>query len=145
MRFRNRQSDHRMPFVNLVPMMDVLMTVLTFFIIISMSLTGQQILNVSLPNLSRQPLGTQTGKKPASMSLKSLVIGLDTKGNILIEAEPVDENLLAQRIQKYLALNPKGKIVLKADRELPYDKVAKLLDLVSKIGGDRISLAVERG
>ncbi|MEM1311403.1 MAG: biopolymer transporter ExbD, partial [Cyanobacteria bacterium P01_H01_bin.153] len=36
---RRRSSDSKIPEVNLVPMMDVLMTVLTFFIIISMSLT----------------------------------------------------------------------------------------------------------
>ncbi|NEQ28726.1 MAG: biopolymer transporter ExbD, partial [Microcoleus sp. SIO2G3] len=31
-----------MPEINLVPMMDVIMTILTFFIIVSMTLTNQQ-------------------------------------------------------------------------------------------------------
>ena len=35
MRSRNRQTHHKPPEVNLVPMLDVLMTVLTFFIILS--------------------------------------------------------------------------------------------------------------
>ncbi|MEM6424137.1 MAG: biopolymer transporter ExbD, partial [Cyanobacteria bacterium P01_D01_bin.128] len=43
MRSRKQRPASRVPEVNLVPMMDVLMTVLTFFIIISMSLTGQQL------------------------------------------------------------------------------------------------------
>ena len=143
MRFRTRQADHRIPTVNLVPMMDVLMTVLTFFIIISMSLTGQQLINVVLPGLSFQGPGQQKTKQSSSMSLKSLVIGLDSKGGTLMDGRLVDKALLKERIQKYLDQNPEGKIVLKADRNLAYNKVAKLLDQVSTIGGERISLAVE--
>ena len=48
MRTRHRR-DSRVPEVNLVPMMDVLMTVLIFFVIISMGLTGVQINGVTLP------------------------------------------------------------------------------------------------
>ncbi|NEQ55108.1 MAG: biopolymer transporter ExbD, partial [Leptolyngbya sp. SIO3F4] len=49
MGLRTRQENKGVPEVNLVPMMDVLMTVLTFFVIISMELSGVQIFGVSLP------------------------------------------------------------------------------------------------
>ena len=144
MRFRDRQTGSRIPTVNLVPMMDVLMTVLTFFIIISMSLTGQQLVNVALPGLGGANIRQPKNKPKSSLPLKTLVLGLNMKGDVLMDNKPVDNTRLAVNIQKYLAKNPKGKIVLKADRDLPYDKVAKLLERVSKIGGDRVSLAVER-
>ncbi len=52
MNFKTQQkSSSQVPEINLVPMMDVLMTILTFFIIISMTLSSQQrALNVTLPS-----------------------------------------------------------------------------------------------
>ncbi|MBE9069935.1 biopolymer transporter ExbD, partial [Leptolyngbya cf. ectocarpi LEGE 11479] len=49
MGLKSRHQRSGIPEVNLVPMMDVLMTVLTFFVIISMELSGVQIFGVSLP------------------------------------------------------------------------------------------------
>ena len=48
-RRRSQRFQSKIPQVNLVPMMDVLMTVLVFFVIISMSLSGIKIFGVSLP------------------------------------------------------------------------------------------------
>jgi biopolymer transport protein ExbD len=51
MRFKSQQKSSQMPDVNLVPMMDVIMTILTFFIIVSMTLTAEQgAVNVTLPS-----------------------------------------------------------------------------------------------
>lgn len=73
MRFKNRQPGSQIPEVNLVPMMDVLMTVLTFFIIVSMGLTGQQIVNVRLP---QSVDGEDLGQNQV-VSVEAMVVGLD--------------------------------------------------------------------
>ena len=69
MRFKHQQSHSQLPEVNLVPLLDVLMSVLTFFIITSMTLTGRNIANVNLP-------GTGTGYEEKKEE-NPLVIGLD--------------------------------------------------------------------
>lgn len=135
MRFKKHQGS-QLPEVNLVPMMDVLMTILTFFIIISMTLTSQQVVeNVSLPTTRE---GTQEQNTP-----DPLVVGLNQQGQIVLDNSPVSEAELIERVQSYLAQNAEGAVILKADRQLSYRNVAQVLGTMRDVGGDRVSLAIE--
>jgi len=149
MRFRHRQMrwpkagrrPSQVPEVNLVPMMDVLMTVLTFFIIISMSLTGQQLPNVSLPQILGET--DELVEDETNVRLEALIVGLDASGALLLDNEPVAFSQVAQRIRTYFQDHPDGRVILKADRSLSYEQVATLLTDLRDIGGNRVSLAVE--
>lgn len=135
MRFKSQQKKSEMPEVNLVPMMDVLMTILTFFIIIAMTLTTQQTVNVTLPSASA---GAAELKEP-----DPLIIGLNLQGEILLDDKTVSQAELSQRMQSYLVQNPKGAVILKAADKIPYEQVVKLLGTMRDVGGDRVSLAIE--
>ncbi len=134
-----RSSDSKIPEVNLVPMMDVLMTVLTFFIIISMTLTGRQLIGIDIPN----DVEGVDEEVDAEVQAESLIIGLDGDGNILFEDQQISFQQLTQRIRTYFSENPEGTLILKADKDLPYDEVAIFLTDLRDIGGNRVSLAVE--
>ena len=121
--------------VNLVPMMDVLLTVLTFFIIISMTLTSQQSVDVTLPSANA---GLSQQKNP-----DPLIIGLNQQGQILLANQPTSRDQLAQQMQTYLTQHSQGAVILKADRKLPYEEVVRVLGDMRDIGGDRVSLAIE--
>jgi biopolymer transport protein ExbD len=136
MRFRNKQQGSSVPEVNLVPMMDVMMSVLTFFIITSMTLTSQRLANVNLPG-SGAGGSEQKDQKP-------LVVGLNRQGEILLDNKAVSKAQLAEQMQSFLEKNPEGSMVLKADRSLPYEKVEELLKEMGKIGGMSVSLAIEQ-
>ncbi|MDA0269163.1 MAG: biopolymer transporter ExbD [Cyanobacteria bacterium] len=137
---RRRTPSSQIPEVNLVPMMDVLMTVLTFFIIISMTLTGQQLLGVNLPQSVE---GAIPQNEAEAAPEETLIVGLDSDGVILLEDKAITFIQLTRRIQEYFASNPEGKVILKADRELSYREVAQFLTQLRDIGGNRVSLAVE--
>lgn len=139
MRTRNRRPS-RIPEVNLVPMMDVLMTVLIFFVIISMGLTGVQINGVTLPKSVDSADELTTDKADEA---KPLVIGLTTEKELILDGSPTSLNALAPLVRAYFEENPEGSLMLKADRSLPYDDIAELLAELRKIGGRRVSLAVE--
>ena len=134
-----RSTASKVPEVNLVPMMDVLMTVLTFFIIISMTLTGRQLIGIEVPENVE---GTDA-EVDAATQAQALIIGLDSQGNIIFEDEPISLQQLTQRIRTHFAENPEGTLLLKADKDLPYDDVAVFLTDLRDIGGNRVSLAVE--
>jgi len=136
---RRRSPASQIPEVNLVPMMDVLMTVLTFFIIISMTLTGRQLIGIDIP----ESVTGADEPEEAEAVAEALIIGLNSNGEILFEDQTISFRQLTDRIRTYFAENPEGKLVLKADRELPYDEVAVFLTDLRDIGGNRVSLAVE--
>ncbi|WP_009634461.1 ExbD/TolR family protein [Synechocystis sp. PCC 7509] len=133
---RFRASKSQMPEINLVPMMDVLMTVLTFFIIISMTLTAQQqSVNINLPSTNT---GANTVKTP-----DPLVVGLTQQGILQVANNPVTDAQLSQQMQVYLQTNPNGVVVLQADKKLPYEQVVQVLGKMRDVGGDRVSLAID--
>ena len=136
LKFRFRASTSQMPEINLVPMMDVLMTILTFFIIISMTLTAQQqSVNIDLPSTNA---GANTVKTP-----DPLVVGLTNQGILAIANNPVTDAQLSQQMQVYLQTNPNGAVVLQADKKLPYEQVVQVLGKMRDVGGDRVSLAID--
>ena len=139
MNFQSRNKGSSVPEVNLVPMMDVLMSVLTFFIITSMTMTGQRVGDVTIPET--EDLGASLVE---DTSIQQLVIGLDQNKQIWLQGEVVDEEGLTEAMTTYLAENGEGIVVLKADRELDYKDITLFLENMSKIGGDRVALAVDR-
>ena len=137
MGLRSRHESSGVPEVNLVPMMDVLMTVLTFFVIISMELSGVQIFGVRLPQ------AVSGVDEEIVERAEPLVIGLREDGSTVYNDAPVTVAALAPIVQDYFVENPDGFVMLKADRTLPYADVATLLADLRSIGGKRVSLAVE--
>ncbi len=138
MRVKRRRGDSGVPEVNLVPMMDVMMSVLTFFIIISMSMSGLNIVNVKVPLLGDGAAVVER-KEP-----KKLIFGLTQQGKLLLENRELSNEQMAQEMVKFLDENADGIVILKADSKLTYEKVEDLLKLMRDVGGDRVSLAVER-
>lgn len=137
MRFKQGKQGSEMPHVDLIPLMDVILSVLTFFILASLSLTRQQAVDVKLPSADA---GAQEQKIP-----DPLVVGLNQQGQILLENKPVSEAQLTQQMQSYLTSNAKGAVILKAERKLPYEQVVKVLGRMRDVGGDRVSLAIDQG
>jgi biopolymer transport protein ExbD len=134
---KRQRRGSQLPQVNLVPMMDVLMTVLTFFIITSMTLTGQQVMNVTLPSAAE-------GVTEGTGELEPFIVGLNPQNQILVENQPLSNSQLVEQVQTYLTANPEGVVLVKADRGLVYEDVAALLETLRDIGGDRVSLAIEQ-
>ncbi|MGP1387910.1 MAG: ExbD/TolR family protein [Thainema sp.] len=139
MQFKSQRQQSRSLTVNLVPMMDVLMTVLTFFIIISMTLTGQRIAGVSLPQVEE---GAQS-RDGDEVIENSLIIGVDASGQLILEQAPISQEEALKAAQTYLNENPDGYVVLKADRQLPYKEVVNLLNWLQEVGGAKVLLAVD--
>lgn len=142
MRFKHRSRTSQLPNVDLVPMMDVLMTVLTFFIIISMTLRGQQIANVQLPQTDRAGTGGTEANESAEQV--TLVVGLNAENEIVIDSQPINIEQMTQAMQTFLNENPNGVVLLKADRGLTYSDVSSLLKTMRDVGGSRVSLAFDR-
>jgi biopolymer transport protein ExbD len=136
MKFKHQQhGGSQMPEVNLVPMMDVVMTVLTFFIVVSMTLTsGFRSVNVALPS-SEKGVTKQQPTEP-------LLVALNQQGQLFLGEASATPEQMAQKVVDYLNKNPEGVVILKADKQLPYEKVVQVLGSLRDVGGDRVSLAI---
>ncbi len=136
MRLKKGKDSNQLPEMNLVPMLDVLMTVLTFFIIISMTLAVDKTMEVQLPT-NAAPAASPPQEEP-----DPLVVEM-TKQGLTVKDQPITPPQLAPQVKTYLAQNPKGIAVLRADPRVPYEQVIRVLGEMQSVGGDRVSLALD--
>jgi biopolymer transport protein ExbD len=133
MAFRKRRSPSSGDMINLIPMLDVLMTVLTFFIIVSMTLALDRGVNTNLASRS----GNANAPAVAPMVIK---LSLD---GIVVNDQPVSQPEISSQVKRYLSENPDGKAMLQAAPNVSYEQAVQLLGELKSIGGDRVLLAIE--
>ncbi len=125
--------------IQIIPLIDVVFCILTFFLLAALQFTRQQAINVDLPKAS-----TSTAASITSQS-SSQIVTIDAVGNTYIEKQPVKREELAQRLKQYLQENPNGVVILNASRTATYNDVIETLDILRQVGGDRVSLGIIPG
>jgi biopolymer transport protein ExbD len=135
MKIQAYSSDASDVRIELIPLIDVIFCILTFFILAAVTLTRQTAINVDLP-------GASTG---ATQMREMLIVSINPIGQIYIEQQEVSRQGLYQQLQAYLEARPEGLVVLYADRLASYSEVVEVLDILRSVGGDRVALATAPG
>ncbi|MBD2041540.1 ExbD/TolR family protein [Microcoleus sp. FACHB-672] len=121
--------------IEIVPLIDVIFCILTFFILAALQLTRQQAITVDLPKAS-------TGQPQIR---QMLIVGLDPFGQAYIDQRRVNPDQLSQELLAYSSNNPEGLMVLYASKEAKYNDVVQVLDQMREVGGSRVALATLPG
>ncbi len=140
MRFR-RCGSPKAPEINLIPLIDVLMTVLTFFVIVTMILGEERRVALTLPEPEPKVSPSQKPVKPTPKPLP-FIVQLDDRGDLLVNGKTMAEPQMMRAVETYLADDPQGIILLNPHPELAYDRVIKILTQLQELAGDRVSLAL---
>jgi biopolymer transport protein ExbD len=117
--------------IELLPLIDVVFCILTFFILAALQLTRQQAITVDLPKAS-------TGE---TQMQKMLIVGIDPQGRTYIDQQVLSPNQLEQQLKRFKRWNPSGLMVLYAPKDAKYNDVVQVLDQMRAVGGDRVALA----
>lgn len=126
--YSSQKADVR---IELLPLIDVVFCILTFFMLAAVTLTRQSGINVDLP----------TASSGVTQMQEMLLVSVDPVGLIYVEKDPVTEEDLRQRLTEFQAAQPNGTIVLYASRLSSYNDVVRVLDILRAVGGDRVALA----
>ncbi|MEO0824792.1 MAG: biopolymer transporter ExbD [Cyanobacteria bacterium J06635_15] len=125
--------------IEILPLIDVIFCILTFFILAAVGLTRQQAISLDLPSASTgAPIPGQGLTETGS---EKLYVSLDDRGQVYIDQQPVSLNLLFDVLIQHQQTSPNGLIVLNAARDARYADVIQVLDLLRSVGGDRVALA----
>jgi biopolymer transport protein ExbD len=131
--------------VQIIPFIDVIFCILTFFILAALQIprqnAAQQAINVDLPKVK-----PGTASNVSSLAGRQILpVTVDAIGQTYVEKQPVRREQLAEILKKYLQQNPSGTLVLNASRSATYNDVIEILDLLRQVGGDRVSLGIIPG
>lgn len=121
------------PQINIIPMIDVVFALLTFFIMASLSLSRSQGLDINLPEASTA--GTQTESE--------INIAVDPKGNILLNQAPVAIEAIPEAVRAIKGDSPSAFVVISGDVEVNYGRVIVVMDKLRSIEGVKIGVATQ--
>ncbi len=117
--------------IELIPLLDVIFSILTFFLLAALQLTRQQAINVDIPS----------AKSGTPQMQEMFLVSVDEIGQTYIDQEPVSRQKLQRELLLYRQNNPNGLIVLNASKMARYEQVVEVLDLLRQVGGKRVALA----
>jgi biopolymer transport protein TolR len=123
--------------INMVPFIDVMLVLLIIFMVTAPLITTGV---VDLPSVGRAQQRPQ--------HVIELVVGADEKLRLRIdqgEAAPVALPQLAARVRQAQAGDAEVPVVISADRNVRYDAVVRVMDLLQRDGVRRVGLAVRQG
>ncbi len=128
--------------IQVLPLIDVVFCILTFFLLAALQFTRQQAINIDLPK-AKTGTSAQVNLEPSKRNI--LPISIDAIGQTFVGKEPVNKEKLAKKLQQYLKQNPQGVLVLNASRTATYNDVIETLDILREVGGDRVALGIIPG
>ncbi|WP_373542012.1 biopolymer transporter ExbD [Chamaesiphon sp.] len=120
------------PRIELVPLIDVIFCILTFFLLAGLQVAKQQAIGVDIPQAAS---GT-----PAAREL--LMVTLNDAGQLFVEQQPMlVPGQLVAAVRQYRQARPNSSIVLYASKLVTYNQVVEVLDALRTVAGDRVALA----
>ena len=121
--------------INIVPMIDVIFAILTFFVMSTLFLTRQEGLPVNLPQASSAKKATQ----PARVTLT-----VDKAGEIFLNKQPITLDKLEAGVKAKVKPEQPLMVVLNADEAVNHGKIVAVMDEVRQVKGAKLAIATKK-
>ena len=119
--------------INILPMIDVIFSILAFFIISSLFLTRSQGLPVDLPS-------AQTAEPEQSVQLN---ITIESDGKMFLDRQPIELNELKAALTEKIKPDSESVVIINADEKVEHGTVVKVMDRLRQVPGAKMAIAAE--
>ncbi|HEY8345090.1 MAG TPA: biopolymer transporter ExbD [Bacillota bacterium] len=123
----------RKPHIDIIPMLDIALFLLFFFLFTTTFRTAASGIPLELPNSSQ---GTSIEKR--------VVVSIDKNGRIYYGSEPVSLHRLITTLQPLVADDPNLLVIINADTKATYGKLIEVMDAIASAGVTMPALGVEK-
>ncbi len=134
-RFDPDMLDQPMEIKNVVPLMDVIFALLTFFVLSTLFLTRTEGLPVNLP----QAKSATQQKTPARATLT-----VNEKAEVFLNKQKIDMAEVGDQVEKLVEPNQNLIVVLNADQAVDYGEVVQVMDQLRQVPGVKMAIATKR-
>lgn len=131
--FDSKRKKKKPVHFELIPMIDVMMILVLFLAIMAFLPSVQNAINVPLPTAS---------KLPDTVKDKDLVLTID-KGTYTIKGKEVPNGQLVAVIKAAMVENPEVRVVIAANKDLQWDNIVAVLDLMRQNQIKNVAIATE--
>ena len=131
---RRNFREKGQPLVMIIPMIDIMLFLLVFFMISTIYMVQTNTLQVNLPQSESSKQETKPNVVPITVM---------ANGDVLYDKDKVPNKELIQKINKTLKSDVDTVFVLRGDKAVKYENVVVILDLLKKSGIRHVSIATE--
>jgi biopolymer transport protein TolR len=118
--------------INVVPLVDVMLVLLIIFMVAAPMI--QQGVDVSLPKVVATELPAQTDL---------LIVSVDRSGHVYVGKTPVSIESLGTRLKAIYERKASKEIFVRADKDVPYGVVVRVMAEAKKAGIERVGMVTE--
>ena len=118
--------------INMTPLIDVMLVLRVIFIITAPLMTSS--LKLDLPRAD----GAAPSDAPAFVAL-----AIDASGGLFLADQPASHEQILERVRTAARRDPATEVQLRADRSVPYGRVAEVIGWVQQAGLTRIGFITE--
>ncbi|MBT3218774.1 MAG: biopolymer transporter ExbD [Proteobacteria bacterium] len=127
------ESGRAMADINVTPLVDVMLVLLIIFMITAPMLNNAGV-EIDLPKADAPPL---------DLEADPLVLAIDGELNYFIKESMFTLEEMKVKLPAIAKANPDEPVFLKADKDVPYGKVAQLLGIAKNSGMPRVGLVFD--
>jgi len=125
--------------IEIIPLIDIIFFLLATFIMVSLSMTKNQGVQVALPTAgSAASLGDQQEME------KALTLSVNEKGDVFYNKEKITIAQLPMKLQTFKATAKDPKILINSDQGADFKHVVAVLDEVRRIGIAKVGINTEK-
>jgi biopolymer transport protein ExbD len=121
--------------IELIPMIDVMMFLLVFFVLISLNVIPGFGLGVNLPSAAHSTV---------QQAKKTIVLSIQKDGQIFVGDQPIQIGDLHSTIQQQLKADEKPVLIINGDSSVEYRYFVQTLDALKGAGYTAISIATKK-
>lgn len=117
--------------INIVPMIDVIFSILAFFIISSISLIRSEGLPVNLPSATTAE----------SQSVEKINVTIQADGEVFLNKQPIQIDNLQKAVSDLMIPNQQSMAIINADESVAHGKVVSVMDELRQVNGLGLAIA----
>jgi biopolymer transport protein ExbD len=129
-RVRSRYFDAERPRVEVIPMIDIMMFLLVFFVVISLNMITGTGVEMVLP-------GSKTTKEIKSATV---TVGVTKDNKIVIDGETISQDALTNKLTE-LKKNQKISVIIAGDKDVALQTLINVMDGVRGAGINSVGIA----
>ena len=131
-RLERSSSPPPMSDINMTPLIDVMLVLMVIFMLSAPLMASR--LPLELPTSA----AAQPGQTP-----QVITVVIDPQGQLYLGDDALDAPELGRRLLQTARQQPQAEVQLRADRSVPYGRVAELIGLVQQAGLSRIGFVAD--
>ena len=134
--FKRTDYEQHLPSIPMIPLIDILLVNLSFFMSMFLYFNFESQLNIAVPRAA--------SSKESITSSETFVVNISRDGAVVVNQKKISLEELSALLNKTARLYPGQAVILRADEKTYHERVIQVLDVCAKANIWNISFATSK-